>query len=44
MMTIADAIDCYGYLMDAGQLKSLCMALSVDLQPKEDVEDNIYSC
>ena len=23
MMTIADAIDCYGYLMDAGQLKSL---------------------
>ena len=32
------------YVHEAGQLKSLCMALSVDLQPKEDVEDNIYSC
>ena len=32
------------FVHEAGQLKSLCMALSVDLQPKEDIEDNIYSC
>ena len=32
------------FVHEAGQLKSLCMALSVDLQPKTDEEDKIYSC
>ena len=32
------------FVHEAGQLKSLCMALSVDLQPKSDEEDKIYSC
>ena len=31
------------FVHDAGQLKSLCMALSIDLQPEKNEEDYTYT-